>query len=532
MSQNVIGLDLGSHTVKAAVLKLGLRGNEIARVETEPVQLGEDGSSTEEEVYAAARRLLSRLSPSEAESLYTAVPGDAVTLRNVALPTGAARKIEQVLRFELDEALPYPIEEAVFDWVELGRTHEEVKVLAAVVRADRVQAIADGIAPSRFDPHEIGVAGFSYAVDFLGKEVEPVAVIDIGHARTNVFVAGDDTRTARTILRGGRDLTLKLAEAGRVPFAEAEGHKRREGLNGGRVGQVLAEAVKPLVRELRNTLAGHVAAGGKRVKRVLLCGGGALLGGIEKLLADELGVPVEAYGVDLGALPRAEGVAPQSFVAAHCLARRDTLEKAKRLNLRRGALAFKGDSSRRRRRILQAAVLAFTVLGAWIFSSIAEHGLLEDAAAVQEAELRKQTLAYFGKELTTQEEIQALMKGTKSTAAPVPVRDAFDIVVELSKRIPLTVVHDIDLLDIKPKRITIRAQVDSELKSADGSEPTSQAAEDEGDGEEDELQLSPTDLLQKKLSEFDECFTAIRIGKVQTRGERKSYQMDIDSKCP
>ena len=92
--------------------------------------------------------------------------------------------------------------------------------------------------------------------------------------------------------------------------------------------------------------------------------------------------------------------------------------------------------------------------------------------------------------------------------------------------------HDIELLDIKPKRITIRAQVDSELKSESGEAQPAGSAGEEGEGEEDELQLSPTDLLQKKLSEFDECFAAIRIGKVQTRGERKSYQMDIDSKCP
>ena len=40
------------------------------------------------------------------------------------------------------------------------------------------------------------------------------------------------------------------------------------------------------------------------------------------------------------------------------------------------------------------------------------------------------------------------------------------------------------------------------------------------------------DLIQQKLSEFKECFTAIRIGKVQTHGARRSYQMDIESKCP
>jgi type IV pilus assembly protein PilM len=532
MSQKVIGLDLGSYTVKAAVLKLVLRGNEIEAIETERVQLGADGSSTEAEVFAAAGRLLTRLRAANAESLYTAIPGDAVTIRSVQLPVSASRKIEQVLRFELDEALPYPIEEAVFDWVETSRTHDELQITAAIARTERVQGIVDGLEAAGFDAREIGVAGFAYAVDFQGKETEPTAVIDFGHMRTNVFISGDAVETVRTILRGGRDLTQKLAEAGKVSFEDAEMNKRREGLTGGRVSQILTEALKPLVRELRNTLAGHVAGGGKRVKRVLLCGGGSLLAGLDAFLSNELGLPIEALGVDLRACPQIQGVTPETLVLSHCLARRETIEKSKRMNLRRGALSFKGDSSLVRRRIVQAAALALAVIGAWIFSSYAEYGLLEDAAAAQDAELRKQTLAYFGKELVARDEIDALIRGTTSTAAPVPTRDAFDIVVELSKRIPTTVVHDIDLLDIKPKRITIRAQVDSELKAENGeAQPTGPSGE-EGEGEDDELQLSPTDLLQKKLSEFDECFAAIRIGKVQTRGERKSYQMDIDSKCP
>lgn len=527
MGQNVIGLDLGSHTVKAAVLRLGMRGDEIAAVGAEPVALGEDGASAEAEVFAAAGRLLARLD-AQAESLYAAVPGDAATVRSVQLPTGAARRLEQVLRFELDEALPFPIEGAVYDWVEAGRTSEELRLTAAVVRAERMKQLVDGLAGVGVDPREVDVASFAYAVDFLSHSGEPVAVIDLGHVRTNVFVAGDAVQTARTILRGGRDLTLRLAEAGRVSFADAEINKRREGLNG-RIGQILTEALRPIARELRNALAGHVAAGGRRVRRVLLCGGGSLLPGIGPFLADELGVPVEAYGVRLEGLA-AEGTAPESLVLAHCLARRDLLGKSRRLNLRRGAMAFKGDAAALRRRVLVAAAFAVALLGAWIFSSYAEYRLLESAAALQEEELRRETLRFFGKELVERDEIEALIKGDRRAAAPVPVRDAFDIVVELSKRIPPSVVHDVDLLDIKPKRVTIRALVNAELGPEAGDGEPAAGGDDEGDGEE--LQLSPTDLIQQKLSEFEECFTAIRIGKVQTRGERKSYQMDIDSKCP
>jgi len=536
MGQNVIGLDLGGHSVKAVALKLGLRGSEIAVAEVEPVRLDEGGASTDAEVFAAAGRLLARLKLG-AESVHCAVPGDAATVRVVQLPIGAARRLEQVLKFELDETLPFDIEDAVFDWVELGRSVEGISLLTAVVRKERVKAIVDGLSAAGFDPREIGVATMAYGADFAETDdAEPSAVVDLGHTRTNVFVSSDKVATSRTILRGGRDLTLRLAEAGHLPFDLAELNKHREGLTG-RVGQILAESMKPLVREIRNTLAGHVAAGGRRVRRVLLCGGGAAMTGLDRLLADELGVPVELYGVKLlASAERDRAPAPETLVLAHSLARREIQNRSKRLNLRRGALTFRGDTAFVRRRIILAAAFVVAVLGAWIFSSWAEYRVLAGAASVQEDRLRNETLRFFGKELVDRAEIEKVAGGGKSGAAPVPIRDAFDILVELSKRIPTTVVHDIELLDIRPKRTTIRALVDAELKPGTGGEADGTSGEgDEGadaDSDGDELQLSPTDLLQQKLSAFKECFTAIRIGKVQTHGERRSYQMDIESKCP
>jgi hypothetical protein len=178
-------------------------------------------------------------------------------------------------------------------------------------------------------------------------------------------------------------------------------------------------------------------------------------------------------------------------------------------------------------------VLALAVIGAWIFSSYAEYRVLVGAAEAQEDRLKQETLRYFGRELVDEAQIKKLAAGGQSAEAPIPIRDAFEVLVELSKRIPTTVVHDIELLDIKPKRVTIRALVDAELRT-EGADATSEPGDGEEEGEpaSEELQLSPTDLIQQKLSEFKECFTAIRIGKVQTHGERRSYQMDIDSKCP
>jgi general secretion pathway protein L len=519
MAQQVMGLDLGSHAVKAVVIRFGLRGQELVQYGAEPVVLDDQGRGSLAEVLSAAGRLWQRLGQG-VEVIHCALPGEEVTVKTIDLPVGAARRIEQVLRYELDELLPYDIDEAVFDQVELGRDGERLSLLTATVLRKRIEALISGLAERGIDPREIGAAPLAYrhstGAGAAAEAAELVAVIDLGHQRTNVMIREERVVTARTILRGGRDLTARLAEVGKIGFVEAEAYKRQGGISG-KVGEVLRGALEPLVREVRQTVAGHLAAGGGRIKRVTICGGGSQLTGLDLLLANELGVPVERGGADLGSGTRNRDheQTPEVFLLAQHLGGREQVPRGRRINLRRGDLSFKGDFQHLRRRLVWAAVCALAVLLAWIFHNYAEYSALENRSAELQDRLLQRTREYLGREVVDQQEIEALLGQTTEQKRPYPESDAFDVLVELSRRIPPTVVHDVELLEIRPKRITIKATVDVNLASDAGPEA-----------------LTPTDLIKQELEKYQECFTAVRMGKVQTVGERKRYEMEIESKCP
>ncbi|HUT77964.1 MAG TPA: pilus assembly protein PilM, partial [Polyangia bacterium] len=421
---------------------------------------------------------------------------------------------------ELDELLPYDIDEAIFDQVELGRDSERISLLTATVLRKRIEALIAGLAERGLDPREVGVAPLAYR-HFAGEgaaagAAELVAVLDLGHQRTNVMIREERVVTARTILRGGRDLTARLAEVGKISFSEAEAYKRQSGISG-KVGEVLRAGLEPLVREVRQTVAGHLAAGGGRIKRVLICGGGSQLTGLDMLLANELGVPVERSGAELepGSRNRDPDQAPEVFLLAQHLGGREQVPRSKRINLRRGDLSFKGDFQYLRRRMIWVAVCLLTVLLAWIFHNYAEYSALAHESAELEERLLQRSREYLGREVVDQQEIESLLGQTTDQKRPYPESDAFDILVELSRRIPPAVVHDVELLEIRPKRVTIKATVDVNLASDAGPEA-----------------LTPTDLIKQELEKYQECFTAVRMGKVQTVGERKRYEMEIESKCP
>jgi general secretion pathway protein L len=529
MSHDVVGLDLGSSEVRAIVVRMSLRGREVVKIESEPVNLKEDGRSDWDETLLAAGRLVKRLDLS-GETVHTAIPGELASVRRLELPLSASRRLEQVLKFELDEMLPFDIDDAVFDFVEINRNDEAISILSATALSDKVAGVIEGLSGQEIAPREIGVANLSYeTAKPRGKEnlEETCAIVDIGHLRTNIAVIDMNAPTIRTVLRGGRDLTLKLAQAGGVDFDKAEALKRQHGLQG-KVGEALEEAIRPLLREIQQTLKGHLASGGKRVDRVLLCGGGGLVAGLDRYLADGIGTPVERYEPVLGhAESGREGFHPSAYALAFSLALREERSRSKRIDLRRGDLAFKGDYEFLKKRIGWMAACAIAVLLSWIFASYAEYQVLAEKVAAQKASLADNTKRLFGKPMLDYEQIVEKFTGEKVEEAPIPKKDAFDIVLELSRRIPYSVVHDLDYLEIKPKRITLRGIVDAELKS--GTSSGGGVGDRKPDAGEE---LSPTDLIKQKLDEFKECFTAIRVTKVTSVDQRRRYQMDIDTKCP
>ncbi len=530
MAHDVVGLDLGSSEIRAVVVRMALRGSEVVRVLSEPVPLGEDGRSAPADVLQAAGRLFERLEVLH-ETVHCALAGELASVRQIALPVSAAKRLEQVLKFELDELLPYDIEDAVFGFVNNGRAGDEISVTAGTALTEQVRRLITGLDENGISPREIGIANLSYVTGLsrrLAEWDEVRAVVDIGHQRTNIAVLDGKSPTVRTILRGSRDLTVQLAKVGGVDFDKAEAFKKQHGLNG-KVGEVLVKALKPLVREIQQTLKGHIASGGDRVGRILLCGGGGLLNGLDRFLEDEIGVPASHFTPPIGTALGGEDQDSEAstFALSYSLAVREEVPRAKRIDLRRGDLAFRGDFEFLKKRIGWMAVCAMAILLSWIFASYAEHTVLIDEVDKQKAALAEKTRSLWGKEIFSYKEIDEKLGGEKVEEAPIPKKDTFDILVELSKRIPVSIVHDVELLEIKSKRITIRGIVDAELK-VPGS-PTGDGGVNKGDAG---TELSPTDLIKQKLEEFDECFSAIRVVKVTAVGERRRYQMDIETRCP
>ncbi len=508
MAQVVVGLDVGSRTVRAARLKVGFRTMELEALLERP--LGEDP-------WPAVKQL-----SQGADLLFTAIAGDAVSVRVLTLPAAAAKRVEQVLPFELDGDLPFDIQEMVIDHAVLTQGPERLEVMAVAARRSAVEAHLASMAELGLNPREVGAGALVHGE--LARLLSPagsVAIVDVGQSTTDICicVAGLPT-SARTSSAGGRDVTRALARAFGVPEAVAEDWKRSETYLGDwdlaslqAEQRAAVEAVRGaadrLVRDLQQALTAHAAAGRPAVERILLGGGGGALGGLAEHLSAALGLPVEPIVVpeSVAGGSKHDGAGGCKAIA---LALRGTALRRKRVDLRRGDLAFAKEAGSGRGLFLYAVAAMLVIMLAWGFSAYATRVSLARRSETQYEELNAATERLLGEKVDTFGQLKTLLAAAASDDdddSPLAPGDAFDVVEQVSKRIPREINHEIDSIDIRPGRTQIQGRVD---------------------------QRRDADAIEAALSEWDACFSKVQVTRTTpaVREKRLQYTMDIETRCP
>ena len=121
------------------------------------------------------------------------------------------------------------------------------------------------------------------------------AVLDIGANGTNIVIHTDGVpQMVRTIPRGGNEITRLMASRLGMSVTEAEELKCRVGLIAGEgpdCAEVIREAIRPLITEVRSSINYFASARGDRVSRIALVGGAARLPGLSEAFREALDVP-------------------------------------------------------------------------------------------------------------------------------------------------------------------------------------------------------------------------------------------------
>jgi type IV pilus assembly protein PilM len=239
------------------------------------------------------------------KKVWLGVSNQRVVVRQLDLPWMEEAELRESLRYQVQEFIPIPVEEAELDVHIVGDFIREdgermQRLLLVAGHRDMVASHVEvaslaGLRPVGVDLNSFAVLramGSTSVVD-QGSQV----LVDIGASVTNVVVQEAGVPTfVRILVMGGDDITQALAVGLSVTDEDAERAKRHAmiGSDEDVASRIVTEQAAHFVDEVRSSLDYYQSLPGSgRLTGVVLSGGGSMLRGLSDQLAGVLRLPVE-----------------------------------------------------------------------------------------------------------------------------------------------------------------------------------------------------------------------------------------------
>ncbi|MBI5555054.1 MAG: type IV pilus assembly protein PilM [Elusimicrobia bacterium] len=323
-TQPSLGLDIGTTSVKAVVLKEGVSGVAIVdyRIEEFPLSTEKKENVPLETVLEGLRKCLAGLNLKKMK-VTTVVSGQRVSVRKVLVPNMPKEELLEAIKWEAKEHIPFPIENAVIDYHLIGEVLDKgakkLELLVVAVEKFVIDQHLSLLQNIQVRPASITVTPFALVAvlrenDYLKADKTFAAVSSGADATTINIFSGEHLVFNRGIPLGGNNITRAMvgtliSDSGQVELDinQAEILKKDWGVPDEKNPQQLTPEISsiqiaPLMRPILERLANEIRRSldyyreesrGKRVTKVVLLGGNAELKGLETFLDNALGIPVE-----------------------------------------------------------------------------------------------------------------------------------------------------------------------------------------------------------------------------------------------
>ena len=464
--KNVLGLDLGSHSIKAVELRQNLRGFEAVQMHVLPRQGDEMPLPALLERFVAMHRLTT-------DHVVTALPGERVVARHLEFPFRERRRLAQAVPFELASSVPYDLDQYVVDWDLAREDRGKGEVLASIAPRTEIFTAIDTLRQAGIEPRTLEAEGSVLANLAAAFELAPASLlVDMGHRSTTLCLQLQGRAAgARTLPFGGQALTAAIARERGFDLEDAERSKCEEGLFGPRLSAEgpSFEVVDRLAREMVRSIGAFepLLGGRDALGEVVLFGGGAQLERIDEFLSERTGVPTRRLGLPSEA-GLAAGGSPLLFAPAIALALRGTSSARTRLDFRKDEFALRLDLSGLREQfswsgIFAAAAVGLAIVsfgtGLWLESRRASR--LEGSIEALYSEALPDRPSGGNAVAAMRDAVRAANEQAEFLGVYRGNLSALDLLAELSRHVPADLKISVEEVSIDRQNIRIRCSTES-----------------------------------------------------------------------
>lgn len=318
--EDIIGLDIGSSSVKMARFTRKEDGLYLVAVNIRDIEKTDDSAVYEREVLSVLKEFFADPILKKSRIIVN-INCSQTSIKNITAPQMPPDELREAIKFSAKSQFSFSIDDSLLDFeiigdvVDKGVKKYEILVAACPKKtSDRYIALLDkaGIRPSSF-------ISTSYALQKIAghmraKDQKTICYIDIGDSCTEMVISkGKHLLFTRKIPIAGNDLTKALmgtlvSDRGKINLSQNEAERIKRGvgmpseagpklyenkITATQILSLLRSPVEQLVSEIERCFGYYRELGlGEEIDSVVLFGGSASLGGLVKFMSEALEVEV------------------------------------------------------------------------------------------------------------------------------------------------------------------------------------------------------------------------------------------------
>jgi type IV pilus assembly protein PilM len=306
--------DFGAGTLKLAEFERNEVGS-LRLINYAVKPLGAEGSQDASRSAAILQALQEALSekPFQSRMINICAAGYSVFSKFVKLPPVDTAKVTQIIQYEAQQNVPFPLEDVVWDYQILGATPTgELEVLLVAIKTDTVEGLFRTVEQAGLKVHLVDVTAAALCNAFrysYGDEEGCTMLLDIGAKTSNLLFFEKGKVFSRSINIGANSITQDFASESRLSFAEAEQIKVKEGfvsLGGAyeepenpyqaQISKIARQVMTRLHIQMNQTIQFYRGQqGGSAPQRLYLAGGASLMPYTAQFFAEKLNLPVDYF---------------------------------------------------------------------------------------------------------------------------------------------------------------------------------------------------------------------------------------------
>lgn len=386
-------LNIGSQRVALANIVGGSKGN-LALTKYHTREMGGDAASDASRlplVRMAVQELVGE-SKSKGSAVRYSVPGHPVFMRFVKLPPLSEDKVGQIVEFEAQQNVPFPLDEVSWAYQLIGEPGSgDVEVLLAAMKSDELGQYNSAVTGPGVQTLSVDVAPMllynAYRYNYP-DQTNSALIIDIGARTTNLIYAEQGKVFINSTRIGGANITQAIAKELEIPFEDAEQLKLQKGYcslggnyqepttdpQGIQLGGIIRNTITRLHGEIVRTNTRYkTQQGGNLPQIAYLAGRTSGTPYLLEFLKEKLGIPVEYFNalrnVSVGPKVDQDKIGAEAHAMGELvgLALRNGEGSPLEVELVPPSVAQARDLDKRKPALIMAAVGLLSTLGAGAF---------------------------------------------------------------------------------------------------------------------------------------------------------------------